>query len=51
MIILRRKNVIFERFWKFHFPACSTLSMSHFVRNGIPGNDAAGQSIQSLPIG
>ena len=28
MIILRPKNVIFERFWplsKFHFPACSTL--------------------------
>ena len=28
MIILRAKNVIFERFWplsKFHFPACSTL--------------------------
>ena len=28
MIILRPKNVIFERFWpfsKFHFPACTIL--------------------------
>ena len=33
MIILRPKNVNFERFWplsKFHFPACSTLAMTHF---------------------
>ena len=31
MIILRPKNVTFERFWplsKFHFPACSTLNMT-----------------------
>ena len=31
MIILRLKNVIFERFWplsKFHFPACSTLPIT-----------------------
>ena len=31
MIILKPKNVIFERFWplsKFYFPACSTLDMS-----------------------
>ena len=31
IIILRPKNVIFERFWpfsKFHFPACSTLPMT-----------------------
>ena len=34
MIILRPKNVIFERFWqlsKFHFPACSTLHTTHFL--------------------
>ena len=33
MVILRPKNVIFERFWpvsKFHFPACSTLSITNF---------------------
>ena len=32
MIILRPKNVIFERLWllsKFHFPACSTLVINH----------------------
>ena len=30
MIILRPKNVIFERFWpfsKFYFPACRTLNI------------------------
>ena len=34
MIILRPKNVNFERFWppsKFHFPACSTLLVM-FIR-------------------
>ena len=31
MIILRPRNVMFERFWplsKFHFPVCSTLIIS-----------------------
>ena len=36
MIILRPKNVIFERFWifpKFHFPACSTLIIVQLILN------------------
>ena len=35
MIILRLKNVIFERFWpfsKFHFSACSTLIMTQLSK-------------------
>ena len=35
-VILRPKNVIFERFWhlsKFHFPACNTLVIiDKFIR-------------------
>ena len=44
MIILRPKNVIFERFWpfsKFHFPACSTLAISmltYFIINSVKLN-------------
>ena len=35
MIIKRPKNLIFKRFGslsKFHFPACSTLAMSSYIR-------------------